>query len=146
MVDDEEVVRDVVGRILLREQDLAVTLAADAEHALTLLRTHRFDVLVMENFLGDILSDLGAGTVGGLGMCPSGNVGLDAAYFEPIHGTAPAIAGKGLANPVSQILSAELEGTGAPVQVVCPGVVATEFHERQGLDMSAVLSMTADES
>jgi hypothetical protein len=47
---------------------------------------------------------------------------------------------------LSQILSAELEGTGAPVQVVCPGVVATEFHERQGLDMSAVLSMTADES
>lgn len=75
-----------------------------AAHALV-VEPDRFDVLVMENFLGDILSDLGAGTVGGLGMCPSGNIGSDAAYFEPIHGTAPTIAGKDLANPISQILS-----------------------------------------
>lgn len=65
----------------------------------------RFDVLVMENFLGDILSDVAAATVGGLGMCPSGNIGDHNAYFEPVHGSAPTIAGKGLANPVSQILS-----------------------------------------
>ena len=75
-----------------------------AAHALV-VEPDRFDVLVMENFLGDILSDLGAGTVGGLGMCPSGNIGIDAAYFEPIHGTAPTIAGRNLANPISQILS-----------------------------------------
>lgn len=75
-----------------------------AAHALV-TEPDRFDVLVMENFLGDILSDLGAGTVGGLGMCPSGNIGADAAYFEPIHGSAPLIAGRNLANPVSQILS-----------------------------------------
>ena len=62
----------------------------------------------MENFLGDILSDVGAATVGGLGMCPSGNIGDTSAYFEPIHGSAPAIAGKNLANPTSQILSAAL--------------------------------------
>ena len=65
-----------------------------------------FDVVLTENFLGDVLSDLGAATVGGLGMCGSGNIGDRAAYFEPIHGTAPAIAGQGLANPTSQILSA----------------------------------------
>ncbi|MEV5538608.1 isocitrate/isopropylmalate dehydrogenase family protein [Saccharopolyspora shandongensis] len=74
-------------------------LVADAGH---------FDVLVMENFLGDILSDVGAATVGGLGMCPSGNIGDHAAYFEPIHGSAPAIAGQDKANPTSQILAAAL--------------------------------------
>lgn len=67
-----------------------------------------FDVLVMENFLGDLLSDVGAATVGGLGMCPSGNIGDYGAYFEPVHGTAPTIAGKNLANPISQILSAAM--------------------------------------
>jgi isocitrate/isopropylmalate dehydrogenase len=75
-----------------------------AAHALV-AEPDRFDVLVMENFLGDILSDLGAATVGGLGMCPSGNIGEHASYFEPIHGSAPLIAGRNLANPVSQILS-----------------------------------------
>ena len=65
-----------------------------------------FDVIVTENFLGDILSDLGAATVGGLGMCPSANIGRTAAYFEPVHGSAPTIAGTGQANPTSQILSA----------------------------------------
>ena len=67
-----------------------------------------FDVVVTENFLGDLLSDVGAATVGGLGMCPSGNIGERSAYFEPIHGSAPRIAGRDLANPVSQILSAAL--------------------------------------
>ena len=67
-----------------------------------------FDVLVMENLLGDILSDVGAATVGGLGMCPAGNIGDHAAYFEPIHGSAPTIAGQDRANPTSEILSAAL--------------------------------------
>ncbi|MQA81321.1 MAG: isocitrate/isopropylmalate dehydrogenase family protein [Streptosporangiales bacterium] len=76
-----------------------------AAHDLVVTPGH-FDVVLAENFLGDILSDLGAGTVGGLGMCPSGNIGDRAAYFEPIHGTAPALAGSDRANPISQILSA----------------------------------------
>lgn len=80
-------------------------LYADAAAHALVAEPSRFDVLVMENFLGDILSDLGAATAGGLGMCPSGNIGADAAYFEPIHGSAPTIAGHDLANPVSQILS-----------------------------------------
>ncbi|TDD32748.1 isocitrate/isopropylmalate dehydrogenase family protein [Actinomadura sp. KC06] len=67
-----------------------------------------FDVVLTENFLGDVLSDLGAATVGGLGMCPSGNIGDRAAYFEPIHGSAPPLAGTDRANPISQILSAAL--------------------------------------
>ena len=84
---------------------LADHLYADAAAHALVVEPERFDVLVMENFLGDVLSDLGAGTVGGLGMCGSGNVGDDAAYFEPIHGSAPDIAGKDLANPISQLLS-----------------------------------------
>lgn len=68
----------------------------------------KFDVLVMENFLGDILSDVGAATIGGLGMCPSADIGQGSAYFELIHGSAPRLAGKNLANPTSQILSAAM--------------------------------------
>ncbi|RCW39673.1 3-isopropylmalate dehydrogenase [Halopolyspora algeriensis] len=67
-----------------------------------------FDVLVMENFLGDVLSDVAAATVGGLGMCPAGNVGRAAAYFEPVHGSAPDLAGTDRANPAAQILAAAL--------------------------------------
>jgi 3-isopropylmalate dehydrogenase len=64
-----------------------------------------FDVLVMENFLGDILSEVGAATVGGVGMLPSANVGTAHAYFEPAHGSAPQLAGRDTANPVGQILA-----------------------------------------
>lgn len=68
----------------------------------------RFDVIVTENMLGDILSDLGGGTVGGVAMCPCGNLGDSAAYFEPIHGSAPSLAGRGLANPIGQVLAAAM--------------------------------------
>ena len=81
---------------------------SDAAAQALVMSPARFDVLVMENFLGDLLSDLGGGTVGGLGMCPSGNIGDRHSYFEPIHGSAPDIAGKGVANPLSQILSAAM--------------------------------------
>ncbi len=68
-------------------------------------KPERFDVLVTENLLGDILSDLAAGIVGGLGVAPSGDVGDAHAVFQPCHGTAPDIAGQNLANPVATILS-----------------------------------------
>jgi isocitrate/isopropylmalate dehydrogenase len=80
-------------------------LYADAATQAMVMRPQQFDVLVMENLLGDILSDLGGGTVGGIGLCPSGNIGDHHAFFEPIHGSAPDIAGKDLANPISQILT-----------------------------------------
>lgn len=67
-----------------------------------------FDVLVMENLFGDILSDLTSGLVGGLGVTPSANVGEGMAVFEAVHGTAPDIAGKGIANPTAIILSGVL--------------------------------------
>src|SRR5206468_3713925 len=70
------------------------------------LNPHQFDILLMENLYGDILSDLAAGLVGGLGVVPSGNIGEKAALFEAVHGTAPDIAGKNLANPTALLMSA----------------------------------------
>ena len=64
-----------------------------------------YDVLVMENIFGDILSDLGAGLMGGLGFAPSADIGDAHAVFQPCHGTAPDIAGKGIANPTAMFLS-----------------------------------------
>jgi isocitrate dehydrogenase (NAD+) len=68
----------------------------------------RFDVLVMENLFGDVISDLCAGLVGGLGLVPGANIGERYAVFEAVHGSAPDIAGKGLANPIAIIRSAAL--------------------------------------
>lgn len=67
-----------------------------------------FDVLVTENMFGDILSDLGAGLMGGLGLAPSADIGLNNAVFQPCHGSAPDIAGQGLANPLAMVLSAAM--------------------------------------
>jgi 3-isopropylmalate dehydrogenase len=67
-----------------------------------------FDVLVTENMFGDILSDLAAGIVGGMGMAPSADIGDQCAVFQPAHGSAPDIAGRGIANPVATILSAAM--------------------------------------
>jgi isocitrate dehydrogenase (NAD+) len=78
----------------------------DATAMQLVLDPYRFDVLVMENMFGDILSDLMAGLVGGLGFAPAGNIGTDAAMFEAVHGSAPDIAGKGIANPTGLLLSA----------------------------------------
>ena len=80
----------------------------DAAAAALVARPRHFQVIVTENLFGDILSDLGGATIGGLGMCPSANIGERRAYFEPIHGSAPDIAGRSRANPVSQILSAAM--------------------------------------
>src|SRR5262249_45565177 len=68
----------------------------------------QYDVLLLPNLYGDVMSDLAAGLVGGLGVVPSGNIGDNAAMFEAVHGTAPDIAGKGLANPTALLLSAIL--------------------------------------
>jgi isocitrate dehydrogenase (NAD+) len=88
---------------------LEVTYRALDNLALDLVRDPtRFDTLVMGNLDGDLVSDLCAGLVGGLGMVPGANIGAGHAVFEAVHGTAPDIAGKDLANPIALILSAEL--------------------------------------
>ena len=72
------------------------------------LRPEQFDVLVTTNMFGDILSDEVSGLVGGLGLAPGGNIGTRAAIFEAVHGSAPDIAGKGVANPAAQMLAAAM--------------------------------------
>jgi 3-isopropylmalate dehydrogenase len=67
-----------------------------------------YDVIVCPNLAGDMISDLAAGLVGGLGLLPSANVGADNALFEPVHGSAPDIAGQGIANPSATVLSAAM--------------------------------------
>jgi isocitrate dehydrogenase (NAD+) len=70
------------------------------------LNPTQFDMLLLTNLYGDIMSDLAAGLVGGLGVVPSGNIGETDAIFEAVHGTAPDIAGKGIANPTALLMSA----------------------------------------
>jgi isocitrate dehydrogenase (NAD+) len=72
------------------------------------MNPEQFDVLLLPNLYGDVMSDLAAGLVGGLGVVPSGNIGDEGAIFEAVHGTAPDIAGKGLANPTALLMSAIL--------------------------------------
>lgn len=88
----------------------------DATAMWLVLDPYRFDVLVMENMFGDILSDLTSGLIGGLGMAPAGNIGVDEAMFEAVHGSAPDIAGKGVANPTALMLAGcmLLEHVGQP--------------------------------
>lgn len=80
----------------------------DAFAAEVVLRPARFHVAVAENMFGDIISDLGAALVGSLGLAPSGDIGDRHAVFQPAHGSAPALAGKNVANPVATVLSAAL--------------------------------------
>src|SRR5450631_2414490 len=84
------------------------TVIIDACAMKLVLNPWQFDVLVTTNLFGDILSDLVAGLVGGLGMTPGANIGTDAAIFEAVHGSAPDIAGKGIANPIALLLAAAM--------------------------------------
>jgi len=84
------------------------TVIIDACAMKLVLNPWQFDMLVTTNLFGDILSDLVAGLVGGLGMAPGANIGADAAIFEAVHGSAPDIAGKGIANPIALMLAAAM--------------------------------------
>ena len=83
-------------------------LYVDAAAQALILEPDRFDVIVTENLFGDILSDLGGATIGGIGLCAGANLGDQHAYFEPIHGSAPGLAGQGRANPLAAILAVGL--------------------------------------
>ena len=84
----------------------AVDISVDACAMAVVREPSTFDVLVATNLFGDILADLMAGLVGGLGVAPSAHIGDRQAIFEPVHGSAPDIAGRGVANPIATILSA----------------------------------------
>ncbi len=101
--------RDLFDKEAGRRSDLTSDHAyVDAMALWMVQRPWDFDVLVTENMFGDILSDLGAGLMGGLGLAPSADIGLDHAVFQPCHGSAPDIAGQGVANPFAMILSAAM--------------------------------------
>ena len=93
---EDPVVRGDIGFEDIQIDHLSMSLAWEPE---------AFDVLVLPNLYGDILSDLCAGLVGGLGLIPGANIGWEYAVFEPVHGSAPDIADLGLANPIAMILS-----------------------------------------
>ncbi len=95
-----EVAKEYEGRV--ESEDKIV----DACAMELVMRPERFDVIVTTNLFGDILSDLTSGLVGGLGLTPGANIGYDAAIFEAVHGTAPDIAGRGVANPTAVMLAA----------------------------------------
>ncbi|MFB6095517.1 MAG: isocitrate/isopropylmalate dehydrogenase family protein [Halodesulfurarchaeum sp.] len=109
------VMRETDGRFLEAVRDVAeergvgtdpVLMDALAMHLVQ--RPSEYDVIVTPNLAGDVLSDLAAGLVGGLGLLPSANIGPERALFEPVHGTAPDIAGEGIANPTATLLSAAM--------------------------------------
>ncbi|MFC1858384.1 isocitrate/isopropylmalate dehydrogenase family protein [Thermodesulfobacteriota bacterium] len=81
---------------------------ADAITVRMILNPETLNVIVCENMIGDIISDLGAATIGGMGLAPSANIGLHHGMFEPVHGSAPGIAGANNANPIAAILSGEM--------------------------------------
>jgi 3-isopropylmalate dehydrogenase len=106
------VMRTTDGQFLEAVEAVATDRDADYETALVdalathlLLRPAEYGVVICPNLAGDVLSDLAAGLVGGLGLTPSANVGPDNGLFEPVHGSAPDIAGEGVANPTAAILS-----------------------------------------
>jgi isocitrate dehydrogenase (NAD+) len=94
------VARDYAGQVEFEER------IVDAMAMNLVLHPERFDVIVTTNLFGDILSDQISGLVGGLGLAPGANIGINGAIFEAVHGTAPDIAGKGVANPGAVILAA----------------------------------------
>ncbi len=96
------VAREYEGRVAMDER------IVDACAMQLVLNPWQFEVIVTTNLFGDILSDLAAGLVGGLGMAPGANIGAHAAIFEAVHGSAPDIAGRGIANPTSLLLAAGL--------------------------------------
>lgn len=101
--------REIFDAEAARHPDLIADHAyVDAMALWMVTRPQAFDVMVTENMFGDILSDLGAGLMGGLGLAPSADIGDHNAVFQPCHGTAPDIAGRGIANPLAMILSAAM--------------------------------------
>lgn len=97
-----EVAKGYDGRV--EKQNLMI----DALALLLVQHPEDFDIILFENMHGDIMSDMAAAFVGGMGMAPSGDIGLEHAMFQPAHGTAPAIAGQGIVNPTAAILSGKM--------------------------------------
>jgi isocitrate dehydrogenase (NAD+) len=134
----QKIAKEYEGRIAYDERII------DAAAMQLVIRPEQFDVMVTTNLFGDILSDLVSGLVGGLGLAPGANIGTSAAIFEAVHGTAPDIAGKGVANPGALILAAclMLDHVGSPEKA---GAIRTALEEtiRDGKTLTRDLGGTA---
>jgi isocitrate dehydrogenase (NAD+) len=97
-----EIAKEYEGRVAMDER------IVDACAMQLVINPWQFDVIATTNLFGDILSDLIAGLIGGLGLAPGGNIGTNAAIFEAVHGSAPDIAGRGVANPAALLLAAAM--------------------------------------
>ncbi|ELY96735.1 3-isopropylmalate dehydrogenase [Natrialba chahannaoensis JCM 10990] len=108
MRETDGLFRDTVAEVAAENGIDTDEVLIDAFATKVCLDPTQFDVIVCPNLAGDVLSDLAAGLVGGLGLLPSANIGPDRGLFEPVHGTAPDIAGEGIANPAATIMSAAM--------------------------------------
>lgn len=133
-----EVAKEYAGRVAVEER------IVDACAMELVAKPEKYDVIVTTNLFGDILSDLTSGLVGGLGLTPGANIGKDAAIFEAVHGTAPDIAGKGIANPTAVMLAGcqllDHAGMGALATKVRGAIEATL---REGKALTGDLGGTA---
>ena len=133
-----EVAKEYTGRVAVEER------IVDACAMELVAKPEKYDVIVTTNLFGDILSDLTSGLVGGLGLTPGANIGKDAAIFEAVHGTAPDIAGKGIANPTAVMLAGcqllDHAGMGALATKVRGAIEATL---REGKALTGDLGGTA---
>ncbi|WP_397433203.1 isocitrate/isopropylmalate dehydrogenase family protein [Pseudomonas chlororaphis] len=131
--------RGILEEVAAHYPDIAYNIDnVDAVALWMIRRPERFGVIVAENMFGDILSDLGAGVMGGLGFAPSANIGDAGAYFEPVHGSAPAHVGQGKANPSAMFLSLALLlehlGYHAQAQAIEQAVTQVVRHDCQTYD------------
>ncbi|AZE51418.1 isocitrate/isopropylmalate dehydrogenase [Pseudomonas chlororaphis] len=131
--------RGILEEVAAHYPDIAYNIDnVDAVALWMIRRPERFGVIVAENMFGDILSDLGAGVMGGLGFAPSANIGDAGAYFEPVHGSAPAHVGQDKANPSAMFLSLALLlehlGYHAQAQAIEQAVTQVARHDCQTYD------------
>jgi isocitrate dehydrogenase (NAD+) len=137
-----EIAGEYTGRMAVEER------IVDACAMELVMRPERFDVIVTTNLFGDILSDLTSGLVGGLGLTPGANIGKHAAIFEAVHGTAPDIVGKGVANPTALMLAAcqLLDHTGDPARADrIKAAVESTLRERKTVTPDVGGTSTTDE-
>jgi isocitrate dehydrogenase (NAD+) len=143
-----------VGKEMAKEYEGRVTFEdriIDATAMMLVMDPTKFDVIVCENMFGDILSDEIAGLVGGLGLAPGANIGKDAAIFEAVHGSAPDIAGKGIANPAALLLAAAMmlehlgmRGEAARIRAALDGAVKENDNLTPDLDGTGTTDSFAD--
>ncbi len=150
VLDSSRLWRDVVTRVGASYPDVKLSHAYVDSTAMALVsRPATFDVIVTENMFGDILSDQAGAVVGSLGLLPSASVGGKGGLYEPVHGSAPDIAGQGIANPLGAILSAammlrhsfQLEAEAASIENAVKQVLA-QGHRTRDLSEQGALSVS----